>query len=144
MKSSDGGPRKLQWGEIISELEFLFSHKLFWQVIIEIMDCFVTSYQITQIIWHFFQIRTKWYEFQGWRKWGTGELPLPPDFSRSEDITRHPRFSDIPPSLTVQFVYLFSFVCTQTIHPGLRLVPSGNFFLALNRSHHFLLKKVRI
>ena len=28
-----------------------------------------------------------------------------------------------------------------TIHPGLRLVPSGNLFLALNRSHHFLLKK---
>ena len=28
-----------------------------------------------------------------------------------------------------------------TIQPGLRLVPSGNFFLALNRSHHFLLKK---
>ena len=28
-----------------------------------------------------------------------------------------------------------------TIHPGLRLLPSGNFFLALNRSHHFLLKK---
>ena len=31
-----------------------------------------------------------------------------------------------------------------TIQPGLRLVPLGNFFLALNRSHHFLLKKVRI
>ena len=31
-----------------------------------------------------------------------------------------------------------------TIQPGLRLLPSGNFFLALNRSHHFLLKKVRI
>ena len=31
-----------------------------------------------------------------------------------------------------------------TIHPGLRLVPSGNFFLALDRSHHFLFKKVRI
>ena len=31
-----------------------------------------------------------------------------------------------------------------TIQPGLRLVPSGNFFLALNRSHQFLLKKVRI
>ena len=31
-----------------------------------------------------------------------------------------------------------------TIQPGLRLVPSGNFFLALNRSHHFLFKKVRI
>ena len=30
------------------------------------------------------------------------------------------------------------------IQPGLRLVLSGNFFLALNRSHHFLLKKVRI
>ena len=29
-----------------------------------------------------------------------------------------------------------------TIHPGLRLLPSGNFFLALNRSHHFLLIKV--
>ena len=28
-----------------------------------------------------------------------------------------------------------------TIQPGLRLVPSGNFFLALNRSHHFLFKK---
>ena len=28
-----------------------------------------------------------------------------------------------------------------TIQPGRRLVPSGNFFLALNRSHHFLLKK---
>ena len=28
-----------------------------------------------------------------------------------------------------------------TIHPSLRLLPSGNFFLALNRSHHFLLKK---
>ena len=28
-----------------------------------------------------------------------------------------------------------------TIHPGLRLLPSGNSFLALNRSHHFLLKK---
>jgi hypothetical protein len=33
---------------------------------------------------------------------------------------------------------------TQTIYPSLRLVPSGNFFLALNRSHHFLLKKVKI
>ena len=31
-----------------------------------------------------------------------------------------------------------------TIQPGLRLVPSGIFFLALNRRHHFLLKKVRI
>ena len=31
-----------------------------------------------------------------------------------------------------------------TTQPSLRLVPSGNFFLALNRSHHFLLKKVRI
>ena len=31
-----------------------------------------------------------------------------------------------------------------TIQPGLRLVPSGNFFLALSRSHHFLLKRVRI
>ena len=29
MKSSDGGPRNQQWGEIISELEFLFSYKLF-------------------------------------------------------------------------------------------------------------------
>ena len=28
-----------------------------------------------------------------------------------------------------------------TIQPGLRLLPSGNFFLALNRSHHFFLKK---
>ena len=27
-----------------------------------------------------------------------------------------------------------------TIQPGLRLVPSRNFFLALTRSHHFLLK----
>ena len=27
-----------------------------------------------------------------------------------------------------------------TIQPGLRLVPSRNFFLALNRSHHFWLK----
>ena len=25
-----------------------------------------------------------------------------------------------------------------TIQPGLRLVPFGNFFLALNRNHHFL------
>ena len=33
---------------------------------------------------------------------------------------------------------------TGTIQPGLRLVPSGNFFLALNRSHHVLLTKVRI
>ena len=31
-----------------------------------------------------------------------------------------------------------------TSQPGLRLVPSGNFFLALNRSYHFLSKKVRI
>ena len=28
-----------------------------------------------------------------------------------------------------------------TVHPGLRLVSSGNFFLALNRSHHFFKKK---
>ena len=34
--------------------------------------------------------------------------------------------------------------CKGTIQPGLRLVPSGNFFLALSRSHHFLFKKVRI
>ena len=33
------------------------------------------------------------------------------------------------------------FLYKGTIQPGLRLVPSGNFFLALNRSHHFLLKK---
>ena len=32
---------------------------------------------------------------------------------------------------------------TQTIRPGLRPVPFGNFFLVLNRSH-FLFKKVRI
>ena len=108
------------------------------------LDCFTTSYRTTQRIWYFLQIRTNWHEFQGWRKRGTGERPIPPDFSRSEDITRHPRFSDIPPSLTVQFVYLFSFVCKQTIHPDLRLVPSGNFILALNRIHQFLLKKVRI
>ena len=31
-----------------------------------------------------------------------------------------------------------------TIYPGLRLAPSSNFFLALNRSHHFLLKKGKI
>ena len=31
-----------------------------------------------------------------------------------------------------------------TIHPSLSLLPSANFFLALNKSHHFLLKKVRI
>ena len=31
--------------------------------------------------------------------------------------------------------------CKGTIHPGLRLVPSGNFFLALNRSHHFVKKE---
>ena len=32
-----------------------------------------------------------------------------------------------------------------TSQPGLRLLHSGNFFLALNRSHHFLIKKkVRI
>ena len=31
-----------------------------------------------------------------------------------------------------------------TIQPGIRLVLSGNFFLALNRNHHFLFKKVRI
>ena len=31
-----------------------------------------------------------------------------------------------------------------TIQPGLRLVLSGNFFLALNRSHQFLFKKARI
>ena len=31
---------------------------------------------------------------------------------------------------------------TRTIYPSLWLVASGNFFLALNRSHHFLLKKV--
>ena len=30
--------------------------------------------------------------------------------------------------------------CNGTIHPGLRLLPSGFFFLALNRSHQFLLK----
>ena len=35
-------------------------------------------------------------------------------------------------------------VIKGTSQPGLRLVPSGNFFLVLNRSHHFLLKKVRI
>ena len=28
-----------------------------------------------------------------------------------------------------------------TIYPSLKLVPSGNFFLDINRSHHFLLKK---
>ena len=33
------------------------------------------------------------------------------------------------------------FSARGTIQPGLRLVPSGNFFLALNRSHLFLLKK---
>ena len=33
--------------------------------------------------------------------------------------------------------------CKGTIQPGLRLVPSGNFFLALNRSHHFSVKKSR-
>ena len=37
MKSSDGGPRKQQWGEIISELEFLFSYKMFWKIVIEII-----------------------------------------------------------------------------------------------------------
>ena len=31
-----------------------------------------------------------------------------------------------------------------TIHPSLSLLPSANFFLALNKSHHFLLKKFRI
>ena len=31
-----------------------------------------------------------------------------------------------------------------TIQPGLRLVPSRNSFLALNRSPHFFLKKIRI
>ena len=33
---------------------------------------------------------------------------------------------------------------TQAIYRGLRLVSSGNFFLVLNRSHHFLFKKVKI
>ena len=42
-------------------------------------------------------------------------------------------------SLCCQCVYVDS---KGTIHPGLRLLPSGNFFLALNRSHHFLLIKV--
>ena len=32
----------------------------------------------------------------------------------------------------------------ETIQPGFRLVSSGNLFLALNRSHHFLLKKGQI
>ena len=35
----------------------------------------------------------------------------------------------------------FCVVCKGTIHSGLRVVPSGNFFFALNRSHHFLLTK---
>ena len=29
----------------------------------------------------------------------------------------------------------------ETIQPGLRCVSSGNFFLALNKNHHVLLKK---
>ena len=36
------------------------------------------------------------------------------------------------------------FLCRGTIQPGLRVVLSGNFILALNRSHDFLLKKVGI
>ena len=45
-----------------------------------------------------------------------------------------------------EMVWIFTI---RTIHHGLRLVPSGNFFLAqirpaLNKSHHFLLKNVRI
>ena len=31
----------------------------------------------------------------------------------------------------------YAFAITQNIHPGLRLVPSRNFFLVLNRSQHF-------
>ena len=52
------------------------------------------------------------------------------------------------------FVQLFifgSFFCspssvlnTPMIYPSLRLVPSGNFFLDLNRSHPFLSKRLRI
>ena len=33
---------------------------------------------------------------------------------------------------------------TWIIHPGLRHVPSGNLFLAFNRSHYFFVKKVGI
>ena len=33
---------------------------------------------------------------------------------------------------------LYTVQTKGTIQPGLRLVLSGNFFLALNRSHHFL------
>ena len=40
--------------------------------------------------------------------------------------------------------YFYPITGKGTIQPGLRFVPSGNFFLALNRSHHLLLKKVRI
>ena len=43
-----------------------------------------------------------------------------------------------------QLFYYLSVRRKGTIQPGLRLQPSGNFFLALNKSHNFLLKKVRI
>ena len=43
--------------------------------------------------------------------------------------------------LDEQLFYYLSVRRKGTTQPGLRLVPSGYFFLALNKSHHFLLKK---
>ena len=42
------------------------------------------------------------------------------------------------------FWFSFSMTSKGTSQPGLRLVPSGNFLLALNISHQFLIKYVRI
>ena len=39
---------------------------------------------------------------------------------------------------------LLAMVFNGRIHPGLSILPSAKFFLALNRSQQFLLKKVRI
>ena len=49
-------------------------------------------------------------------------------------------------NLTILWIFLWSILRSfkdlqETIHPGLRLVPSGNFFLVLNWSKNILLKK---
>ena len=67
---------------------------------------------------------------------------------RAQNVDELSKIGSVPPADS----YMHTCICIErstisvikamgTSHPGLSLLPYANFFFALNRSHHFLLKK---
>ena len=87
------------------------------------------------------------------KNWEVWELQLHHPCTAREDQAVAFAHYIAPCSLAVSFFSTFLLSTFQlrkirgrsqskgTIHPSLSLLPSANFFLDLNKSHHFLLKK---